>query len=440
MKAASSLAVQRRVRQDDLSAMRNSGSFRARAFYLMDGLGIALQSIVAHKLRSFLTLIGIIIGVASVAVVGASIEGMNTYVVEVVVKLLGVNHFIITREAYKQKMTVDDVQNMLRRNRKLDWADLEWLQSQCQSCVEVGAKVNASASVQYQDKEMVGVRVEGVTANMAEIEDKDLSEGRFFLPVDVEHSERACVIGEDLRLRFFSDADPLGQSVKIRGEYFRVIGIEARRGSLFGQSLDKNIYIPLTTFGRIYGRRQSLELHGKAAGQREIDQTVEQARMALRIRHKLEATEEDDFGLTNVEEVNGQVNQFADQIAIVVTPITLISLLVGGIVVMNMMLVTVTERRYEIGLRKAVGARRGHILLQFLIESALLTGLGGALGLLTAAAVTWLVSASTAVPMEISLFYILLSLLMSITVGMLAGIYPAYKAARLDPVTALAGI
>jgi putative ABC transport system permease protein len=216
-----------------------------------------------------------------------------------------------------------------------------------------------------------------------------------------------------------------------------IVGVEEKRGSMFGQSLDNHIYIPITTYGRLFGRRQSLQIHGKAPSRAVLNSTIEQARVALRNKHKLKGNDKDDFGMVDVEQANNQVDQFTGAIAAVVTPITLISLVVGGIVVMNIMLVSVTERTFEIGLRKALGARRNQIMMQFLIESSLLSSLGGALGLLLAAGIAWLISATTAVPMNITIIYVLLALIMSGGIGMIFGIYPAYKAARLDPIVAL---
>jgi putative ABC transport system permease protein len=187
----------------------------------------------------------------------------------------------------------------------------------------------------------------------------------------------------------------------------------------------------------MFGRRQSLQLHGKAHSREAFDPTIEQARISLRNRHKLKGNEDDDFGLVNVEQVNNQIDQVTGAITMAVIPITFISLVVGGIVVMNIMLVSVTERTFEIGLRKAVGAKRKHILVQFLIESSVLCALGGALGLLLAAGIAWLIGQTTPVPMSITLTYVVLSIAVSSVIGMVFGIYPALKAAKLDPITAL---
>ena len=413
------------------------GAIRSLYSFYLDAAKIALQSIFAHKLRAFLTLIGIIIGVASVVVVGASISGLNSYVLERVSKVLGANHFMIARFPRMGRLTEDQRVKIERRNKNLTWDDLEWLQRQCTSCAEVGAAAFAQVNMKENGRELFGTRIQGVTSSMAEIEDKTIAEGRFLSPNEVEHAAAVCVIGMDLREKFFSGRDPIGQTVKIREMPLRIVGVEEKRGTMFGDSLDNHAYIPLTTFGRLFGRRQSIQLHGKAGSREQFVATLEEARLAMRNRRKLTGDDEDNFGLFNVEEINNDVDQFTGKIALVVTPITLISLIVGGIVVMNIMLVSVTERTFEIGLRKAVGARRKQILMQFLIESSLLSAVGGVLGLLLAAGISALIRVTTPIPMTITLTYILLSILFSGGIGMIFGIYPAYKASRLDPIVAL---
>lgn len=409
------------------------------SFY-SDAAKIALQSIFAHKLRAFLTLIGIIIGVASVVVVGASIDGLNAYVTERFAKILGVNHFMIARIAHVGGMTQEQWEKMMKRNKRLDWDDLDWLINKCMSCKAVGAEAGSRVDLKEEGQELFGTQIAGVTANMYEIENKTVAEGRFLAPHEVEHAAMVCVIGTDVKDKFFSGVDPLGKTLKIKSLPMTIVGVEEKRGSMFGQSLDNHVYIPLTTYGRIFGRRQSLQLHGKSHSRETLEPTIEEARVAMRNRHKLKGDTEDDFGMVDVEQANNQVDEITGTIAIAVVPITLISLVVGGIVVMNIMLVSVTERTFEIGLRKAVGARRNHILVQFLIESSVLCALGGVFGLLLAAGVSWLITTATPIPMAITLPYILLSIIVSGGIGMVFGIYPALKAARLDPITALTKI
>lgn len=406
-------------------------------YFFADAARIALQSIFAHKLRAFLTLIGIIIGVASVVVVGASINGFNSYVLSTVSKILGVNHFMIARFAHQGEWTEEQWERAQRRNKRLYIEDYEWLAERCRACKEVGAQANASVNLKHEGREVFGTNINGVTANMVEIEAKTISEGRFLAPHEVEHAALVCVIGGDLKEKFFTGRDPIGQTLKINEVPMVIVGVEEKRGPFMGQSIDNHAYIPITTFGKLFGRRQSIQLHGKAASRETFDAAIEEAQMWMRNRHKLVGNEDDDFGLVNTDALNNQIDRFTGTIALVVTPITLLSLVVGGIVVMNIMLVSVTERTFEIGLRKAVGAKKGQILVQFLIESSLLSAVGGVLGLLLAAGLSWVVRATTPVPMTITFGYILLSLLVSGGIGMIAGIYPAFKASRLDPIVAL---
>jgi putative ABC transport system permease protein len=406
------------------------------SFYA-DAAKIALQSIMAHKLRTFLTLIGIIIGVASVVVVGASISGFNTYIATTITKIMGANHFFIARFVSQESLTEEQWERMQRRNKRLYLEDYEWLRERCNSCQEVGAQAWATVDLQRNGNETFGTSIQGVTENMDEIGDKTISEGRFIASYEVEHAALVCVIGAALKEKLFDDLDPLGKTVKIRDVPMTVIGVEEKRGSFMGQELDNHAYIPITTHGRLFGRRQSLSLHGKADAPETLDLAIDEARQIMRNRHKVIGNEDDTFGIWDTRTASNNVDQFTSAIAMVVTPITLLSLVVGGIVVMNIMLVSVTERTFEVGLRKAVGARRSQILMQFLIESSLLSAVGGMLGLLLAAGISWAVRIATPVPMTITIFYILLSLIVSGGIGMIAGIYPAYKASRLDPIVAL---
>jgi putative ABC transport system permease protein len=390
-------------------------------FYL-DATRIALQSIFAHKLRAFLTLIGIIIGVASVVVVGAAISGLNTYVIDKVGKMLGSNHFMIARMASSGQMSEEELERRQRRNPQLNNLDVEWLRQYCTQCTHVGAQSGRGATFDQDGKTFYGGIVFGVTYNMGDIEDKTMTDGRFIQQEEDENASLVVVLGGDIKDKFFPDVDPIGQTFKVGGLPMRVIGVEEKRGPIFGDLVDKHVYIPLRTFERIYGRQPNLQIHGKGSSRETFQYTIEDARTALRNYHQLVGSEEDDFGLVNTEELGGQIDEFTGAIAAVVVPITFIS---------------VTERTFEIGLRKALGARRKQIMMQFLIESSTLCALGGVLGLLLAAALAALISATTPIPMTITIGYVLLSIISSGGIGMVAGIYPAFKASRLDPIVAL---
>ncbi|HLO00315.1 MAG TPA: ABC transporter permease [Pyrinomonadaceae bacterium] len=405
------------------------------SFY-SDALRIALQSIFAHKLRALLTLIGIIIGVASVVTVGASISGLNTYVVDKLAKVLGSNHFMMARIASTGRLSDEDFERMNRRNKRINWDDYEWVRDHCASCEEVGAEVQGQADLKQEGVEFPGALVFGATANMVDIEDKTIAEGRYISNDEVQRSAFVVVLGGDIKDKFFPNTTAIGKTLKIRGLPMRVVGVEEKRGSFFGNSFDRHVYIPVTTHLQIFGRN-GLQIHGKGHDRESFQATIEEARVAMRNKHRLNGNEEDDFGLVDVQEMNNQVDQFTGSIAAVVVPITLITLIVGGIVVMNIMLVSVTERTFEVGLRKAVGATKRQILLQFLIESAILCVLGGVLGLLLSWGVTVLITALASITMTITIGYILLALIVSTAIGMIAGIYPAFKAARLDPILAL---
>ena len=411
--------------------MKTTISFYSEAFT------IALRAIVAHKLRAFLTLIGIIIGVASVILVGASISGLNTYVIDRVSRVLGVNHFMIARMANVGPLSEEEWEKRNKRNKRVTMEDFEWVLANCRSCKEVGAEASRSLDLAMNGEDLFGTDIQGVTANMGEIEDKDISDGRFIRPSEVESGAFVVVIGAQIQEKFFPQTDPIGKTLKIAGFPLLIIGMEAKRGSMFGNSLDNHVYVPLTTFGHMFGRLYSLQVHGKAQDRESFQSTLDEGRMSMRIHRKLKGNEDDNFGLVDVQQVNNQVDRFTGSIAAVITPITLISLVVGGIVVMNIMLVSVTERTFEIGLRKALGARRKQIMLQFLIESVLLSSFGGMFGLLVAAGISWIVTVATPIPMTITFAYIVLALVVSGGIGMVAGIYPAFRAARLDPIVAL---
>lgn len=406
------------------------------SFYF-DAFWIALKSVLEHKLRAFLTLIGIIIGVAAVVVVGASISGLKTYVVDKASKILGSNHFMITRMASMGRMADEEWERKNRRNKDINWVEYEYVKANCQLCSEIGAQMNGNVTIAQDGIEMASVRVLGVTANMADIEDKTIAEGRFMTDGESTRISNVTVIGTDIKDKFFPNGSPLGRQIKVQGVPLTVIGVEDKRGSFFGDSQDRNIYIPITLAGQMFTRTGGMQLHGKAESDETFKDAIEEARTLLRNKRQLVGSEEDTFGLVDVDQFSSQMDVITGAIAGVVIPITMIILVVGGIVVMNIMLVSVTERTFEVGLRKALGATRKQILLQFLIESALLCVVGGFLGLLLATGATALVGAALEMTMTITVGYVILSVAVSSGIGILAGLYPAWKAARLDPIVAL---
>jgi putative ABC transport system permease protein len=416
---------------------KNDSSGKRRTFTAVwEAFRIAVDSIWTHKLRSILTLLGIIIGVASVVTVGGAIEGLGTYVSTRLVSVFGSNTFIVARLA-RINISDEDYEKLIKRNKKIYLDDLRAVERRCDGCEAISPNMSSRQDVKWEGRTFYDANVAGVSADLPKIQELELAEGRFISTFDVSHAYAAAVIGSQVRNELFGPTDALGKVIKLGGENYTVVGVEVQNGSMMGQSLDNNIYIPYTAFLKQFGTRQSIRFRVKSPSSETLELTQDEVRQIMRSRHKLKPQQEDNFDILASNDLQNAIGQFTGAIAMVITPITLISLVVGGIVVMNIMLVTVTERTVEIGTRKAVGAKRSDILLQFLVESALLASIGGGIGLLLSYGLSLIIASTTPVPMHITLGYILMALLTSGGIGVLSGIYPAHKASKLNPIVAL---
>ena len=398
---------------------------------------MALDSIWSHKLRTFLTLLGIIVGVASVMVVAAGISGAEEYVINQVSQALGSNSFILVQFGHFGNVSDENWREMRKRNQKIEFADYEFVRRYCTDCEQMTAELSGAQTVYAGNRELTGTNVNGVTANAILMRNFDVEEGRFFVDSEVRGAANVCVIGSEVKEEFFLNVDAIGHTIKVRNHPLRIVGQLEKLGSSFGNSQDRGIYIPVTTYQKLFGSRRSLMIRGRAKSKQVFESALDQVRVGMRIRHKLHPNEEDDFGLVSTDQINDTVDRAAGIVAGVVIPITLISLLMGGIVIMNIMLVSVSERTFEIGIRKALGARSSDILNQFLIEAFLMAALGGAIGLAVAWVVVEIVEAGFEFPMVITWGYALLAVGFSGGIGLIFGIYPAYKASQLDPIIAM---
>ncbi|HEY6404199.1 MAG TPA: ABC transporter permease [Blastocatellia bacterium] len=404
---------------------------------IFESIKLALDAIWAHKLRSFLTLLGVIFGVATVIVVVSLIEGFNKYVDEKIANI-GTNAFSLQKFSIEDFSSLDNYEQARRRNKDVTLDDLKALRAARGGAIkDVGGQEEVQCELKYGAQSLMGVSLQAITANVIEIQNKDIAEGRPFTQAD-EMSDRAvCFIGSDVADRFFPTRSPIGQTIKIDGRPFEVVGVAKSLGTVFGVSRDKFVSIPLTTFMNMYGSRRSIQLLITSYSEALYEDAIDEARVVIRTRRKLKPEEKDNFGIITPSAVNNLRERIFGTIQTVAIGVTSIALVVGAIVIMNIMLVSVTERTKEIGIRKSLGARRVDILKQFLAESIALALSGGAIGVSAAYVLSKLVAVLTPIPTALPLIAVAVALLVSGGVGLIAGVYPAWRAANLDPIAAM---
>jgi putative ABC transport system permease protein len=401
---------------------------------------LAMDSIRAHKLRSFLTLLGVIIGVASVILVGAAIDGLNVYAKDSTSKAFGAESFIVAQIASAGRISRTEYYRRLRRNKRIGDADLRFVEAVTGDDVLYSPYRNHNSDVKRENLSCDNTTVTGASADISTIRDIDLSDGRFFTETEDRARLNVAVIGETVRQALFpSGVSPLNKTLRVEGIDFTVVGVLAKLGSAFGRDQDKNLYIPSGAFERLYGSGLGFAVFGrpKPGSGLSLQQALDETRVALRTRFHTRPADPDNFDSMTPDAVRGFIDQILGMVAVVVVPVTCISLVVGGIVIMNIMLVSVTERTQEIGLRKSLGARRGDILLQILIEAVALASVGGAMGVAAGAVTALVLGQIFSLKLHITLGYVVLSIGVSSIVGIASGWYPAARASRLDPVVAL---
>ncbi len=407
-----------------------------RTATLREALAVALDSLRSHKLRSFLTLLGIIVATTTLIGVIAIIEGMNRYIAERFANL-GTNVFLIVRIGIISDFTPKKFLEILRRNPLLKPEEYEYLRGHMTLAAEVGLQANTTHDVRYGNESLEDVQVAGVTPNMIYIDVLEVDYGRYISESDNQHRTSVAFLGRDVVNRFFPNADPLGKTIQVDGRPFQVAGVAKPLGTVFGFSRDNFVFIPIETLFKMYGSRRNMAFNIRARGTEYMRAAEDEARLLLRAYRHVRPNEPDNFGLIASDEIMELWKRITGAIAATAVAVTSVFMVVGGIVIMNIMLASVTERTHEIGIRKSVGARRRDILLQFLVESALLAACGGILGVLAAWGVTSAVRAFTPMPTAIPASAVVMAVVLSAAVGLFFGIYPARKAARLDPIEAL---
>ena len=398
-----------------------------------ESAGIALASLRANKLRSFLTLLGVIIGVSSVISVLSLVEGLNRFVSD---QLMSAGSNVFTVDKVGLGLEWNTVRDRMKR-RDLTPDDAAAIARLCPHVAESAAERSAVASARAAGHTMNGVGVRGVEPGYMELTDLAIDRGRPIGPTDARGQDAVCVIGSEVADKLFGVRDPISGDLRVGGRSLQVIGVGARRGAASGNPQDVYVLVPLTLFERMFGREGSVSIRVRSSSQNDFEQAQDEARATLRLRRHLRPGAPDDFELVTPSMVLGLWHTISGAIFLVTLGVSAISLLVGGITIMNIMLVSVTERTKEIGVRKALGAKRRDILGQFLIEAITLSAAGGAIGLALGVAFAVLIGVLTPFPTYVSPVAVVAGIGTSTLVGVLFGAWPAARAARKDPVEAL---
>jgi len=407
----------------------------ARRVYVGESIAMAMSSLWANKMRTFLTLLGIIIGVLTIIAVVSIIQGLNDYVYNKM-SFYGANDFSVTKFSPFGTSLKEFREQLKRKNLEVE--DMRLVRRQCQNCELVGATINTSRTVKHGSRSLKDAEIRGVTYldHMIGTVVK-LERGRHFLKDDEDRSRLLCVIGAEIAEKLFPYTDPLGKWIKVGSRNFLVIGIGKAKGKILGMSQDNYVRIPITTFQKIYGSRRSIEINIHTSSQEQMAAAQDEVRTILRSKRHLSYGEKDDFSFRTSETFLQLYRSATTGIYFAMIAISAIALLVGGIVVMNIMLVAVTERTKEIGIRMAVGARRMDILFQFLIEAATLSTIGGLVGILLGFLLARVVTAVSSMPSVLDPVSVVVAICVSTSVGIFFGLYPASKASKLHPIEAL---
>ena len=401
---------------------------------IVESVRLALASIWANKLRSLLTLLGNIVAVSSIITVVSLIQGVNGAVTNAIVSDLGADAFTIQRTGIVRNADEADRQ---RNNPRVTLADAIAIRRFSDAVDAVMAQAQISTRVSYLTEELQSIQVQGVSEDYIEFSTFDAERGRMISPIEIERNRPVAIIGWQVADRLFGSADPLGKIIKIAGLPFTVVGVSAKKGAVFGNSLDEFVVIPLGQYQKLFGSRQSLALMVKPRSPELASQAKDEARTALRIERRLKPRDEDNFGIVASDSVLDIYRQATTGIFAVLVGVVALSLVVGGIVIMNIMLMVVSERTREIGLRKALGAKRRDIMSQVLTESVTLSLTGGVIGIVIGALFAKGLAAVTPLPAALEMWSVVVGVVITGLVGLFFGWYPARRAAMLDPIEAL---